>query len=492
MDWMIILPVLIPFCGALYLLFCGRRFTKPAMRICTVSFVLAAGLMTLALILKDTTEWTAFELMPKLPLYFRADGIAKLFAGLTASMWLVSTVFSFKYMDHQEKEYRYQMFSMLALGALLGVCFSGNLITTYLFYELMTLATFPIVMHEQTKEAISAGMTYLFYSVAGAFLGLVGIFFLYANADEAVRPGGILGYIPGGFLRADANRSVLMVVVFLMLLGFACKAGMFPLHGWLPKAHPVAPAPASALLSGNITKMGVLFILRVLFYSVGADFIKGTWVQTVLLTLSVITVFLGSLLAYREKIFKKRLAYSTVSQVSYCLTGIFLLSETALVGALLHVVFHSIIKNLLFLCAGAVIVRTGRTRIDELTGIGRKMPVTMWCFTIAGLALVGIPPMNAFVSKWYLATGALSAGVPVFSYLAPVVLLLSALLTAGYLLTVSAAAFFGHEGAKDTKNCEKSGLLLVPLMILAVACVMFGILPNGLTNFITECLTGLL
>ena len=520
MEWILLLPVLIPIAGGCYLTIFRKRFSKRSVRTCTFCFALAAGLSVLAVILQGDCSLTLFPLISEnFPIYFRTDGMAGLFAAVTAVMWLLSTWFSFAYMNHQDNETRYQIFSLFSLGAVLGVCLSGNLVTTYLFYELMTLMTFPLVLHEQTKEAVSAGMTYLFYSIAGAFLGLCGIFFLCRYADTADRAGGLLGYVPGGFLAEGTGYNVLPVVLFLMLLGLACKAGMFPLHGWLPKAHPVAPAPASALLSGNITKMGLLFSIRVIYYAAGPKYLSGTWVMDALLSLSLITVFLGSMLAYREKVMKKRLAYSTVSQVSYCLTGVYLLCETALTGALLHMVFHSIVKNLLFLSIGAVIYVTGRTRADELKGIGKKMPVTMRCFTVAGLALVGIPPLCGFVSKFYLATGALETDKPVFSYLVPAVLLISALLTAGYLLTVSADAFFGkcaetpdekkadgtaasnaqggnaeaESGAQDASKThsdvtEKSIFLLAPLVILSVAAIVFGIVPNPLTDLIREFL----
>ena len=485
MNWIILLPILIPLCGALYMLGMRKLLSKGAVRTAVFCFVLAALCAVVAVDCSEDLSFTVLSIMPKLPIYFRVDDLGRLFATLTVSMWMLSSLFSFRYMDHQERVTRYQIFSLLSLAALLGVCFSGNLITTYLFYEMMTLATFPLVLHEQTKEAVSAGMTYLYYSVAGAFLGLIGIFFLYVNAEDSNQPGGILAYVPGGFLKNADNKNGLLVVIFLMLIGLACKAGMFPLHGWLPKAHPVAPAPASALLSGNITKMGVLFTIRVIFNAVGTDFLSGTWVQKALLALSLTTVFLGSMLAFREKMFKKRLAYSTVSQVSYCLTGIYLFSQTAMTGALLHVVFHSVIKNLLFLCAGAVIFTTGKTRVDELKGIGKKMPVTMWCFTLGGLSLVGIPPFSAFISKWYLATGAIETGLPVYRYLAPVILLISALLTAGYLLSITVDAFFKNE-EEETQTGRRNWFLLLPLVLLAVATTVFGLFPNPLIRFITD------
>ncbi|MBQ1852983.1 MAG: proton-conducting membrane transporter [Lachnospiraceae bacterium] len=490
MDWVLLLPVLVPVCGAVCLLAFGSRFGKKTAEAITLFCVFAAGISVLVISQNNGLSLTVLPLLPDLPVYFRPDGVSHVFAGITAFMWFLSTWFSFGYLKEDERETKYQMFSLLSLGALLGVCYSGNLITTYLFYEMMTLVTFPLVLHERTKEAVSAGLTYLYYSVAGAFLGLCGIFFLYANAMDGDRPGGKLAYLEGGFLKAGASKSVLLPVICLMLIGLACKAGMFPLHGWLPKAHPVAPSPASALLSGNITKMGILFTVRVIFYSVGQEFLQETWVMDVLLCLSLFTVFMGSMLAFREKLLKKRLAYSTVSQTSYCLTGIYLLSGTALTGALMHVVFHSVIKNLLFLCAGAIIVQTGKKSVSELKGIGRIMPATMRCFTVAGLALVGIPPLSGFISKWYLAEGAIESGLPGFMYLVPVVLLISALLTAGYLLTISADAFFGKT-EEETARCPKSMYLLPPLIIGAILAVVLGIFPDPLTNFLERIVAGL-
>ena len=204
----------------------------------------------------------------------------------------------------------------------------------------------------------------------------------------------------------------------------------------------MAPAPASAVLSAVIVKAGVLAIVRVVYYIYGVSFLRGTWVQTAFMVLSLTTVFMGSMLAYREPVLKKRLAYSTVSQLSYILFGLAVMDAGSVAGGLLHVLSHGFIKASLFLCAGAVIYMTGKTRVDQLKGIGKEMPFIMWCFTIASLGLIGIPPTGGFLSKWYLAEGALSSGICGFSWIGPVVLLISALLTAGYLLPVVIQAFF--------------------------------------------------
>ena len=248
----------------------------------------------------------------------------------------------------------------------------------------------------------------------------------------------------------------------------------------------MAPAPASAALSGLIVKAGVLGVIRTVYFLFGASFIRGTWVQTAWLSLSLITIFMGSMLAYREKVMKKRLAYSTVSQVSYILFGLALAEPSAMTGALLHVVFHAFIKAGLFLSAGAIIYKTGRTNVDDLTGIGKQMPVTIWCYTFASLALIGIPPASGFISKWYLAQGALSSDTGVFTWLGPVVLLVSALLTAGYLLPITVKGFL--PGADFDYNSlqkkEPNFWMLIPLIILAALSLLLGVFPNPLTEFI--------
>lgn len=294
--------------------------------------------------------------------------------------------------------------------------------------------------------------------------------------------------------KVAGHEGLLLVVAFSMIIGFSVKAGMFPLHAWLPTAHPIAPAPASAVMSGIIVKMGVLGMLRVVYYLFGADFLRGTWVQTTWMILSLITVFMGSMLAYREKVFKKRLAYSTVSQASYILFGMALLQPEGLTGSLLHVVFHAVIKSTLFMCAGAVIYKTGKTRVDQLKGIGKEMPMTIWCYTFAALALIGIPPASGFISKWYLALGALESGINIFSWLGPVVLLTSALLTAGYLLPITVNGFL--PGADydygSLKKKEPAWIMVIPLLILAALAVGFGVFPGGLTSLISGIVASIL
>lgn len=447
--------------------------------------LLLCGAIAFAVICGGDHEAVLFSLMDGIPVYFRVDGVGRLFAGFMTVVWILAGFYSFVYMKHEGDEKRFFGFYLLVYGVLMGLDFSGNLVTMYLFYELLTLASMPMVLHNGSHEAIMAGLKYLFYSMCGAYLGLFGIFFLYRYCDT-------LAFTAGGSLNlalAAGHEGLLLAAVFVMLIGFGAKAGMFPLHAWLPTAHPVAPSPASAVLSGVIVKAGVLAVIRVIYYMVGADFLRGTWVQTAWMILTLITVFMGSLLAYREPVFKKRLAYSTVSQVSYILFGLSLLQPEAMAGALLHTVFHAFIKCALFLTAGIFIFRYGITRAEDLRGIGKRMPAVLWCYTFASLALIGIPPASGFISKWHLAEGALAADVGVFRYLGPAVLLISALLTAGYLLPITMNGFLPgkEEGQKEAavKKEELSPCMLIPLIVLAALCVLPGLLPGSLTDFVT-------
>lgn len=485
-NYLLLVPVLLPILAGVLLPFIHLKDRK-TLNGYVFAVLIIDLLAVLWIVMQPEAELTLdfLTISEGLKLYFHVDMISKIFALLIAFVWLMAALAAFEYMSHEKDESRFYCFYVIVGGVLSALSFSGNLFTMYVFYELMTLTSMPLVMHSLSHEAIMAGLKYLFYSVAGAFMVLFGFFVFAAEGNG-------LYFTPGGVL--TDGTGITLLAVFLMILGFGTKAGMFPMHGWLPTAHPVAPAPASAVLSGIITKAGVLGIIRVVYYIAGADLIRGTWVQYTWITLALLTVFMGSMLAYKESVLKKRLAYSTVSQVSYVLFGLSVLHPVAFVGAIMHVIFHSLVKNTLFISAGAIIFKTGKHKVQELTGIGKEMPVTMWCFTLVSLTLIGIPPTSAFVSKWYLATGALAAEIPVASWLGPVVLLISALLTAGYLLTISIQGFLPGEDYDYTKLVKKepSWLMLTPLVIMTALAVVLGIWPTGLMHLITDIASAVL
>lgn len=446
------------------------------------SILFITSILTLICIFTIDSVVTLTEISNKLSISFFVDDISKLFLVVSVFIWMLVGLYAFIYMKHEENEDRFFGFLLITLGAVIALELSENLFTMYLSFEVITLSSLPLVLHSLKKDAILAGMKYLFYSVGGAFLALLGIFYIFSYCETD-------SFIPGGSLildKANDSKDILLVVIFLLIIGFGTKAGMYPMHGWLPTAHPVAPAPASALLSGIIAKAGVFTIIRVIFFLVGTDFIRDTWVQYAWLSLALLTVFMGSMMAYKEKVFKKRLAYSTVSQVSYILVGLALLTSDALIGALMQFTFHAIIKNVLFLVAGIIIFKTGYTNVNELNGIGKKMPITMWCYTIASLGLIGIPPTCGFISKWYLAVGALESGTNIFEYLVPIILLVSALLTGGYLFPITINGFFKESNNDISHTNEPHTLMLIPLVIMSIFIVLLGICTEPLYDFLTS------
>ena len=487
---MLLLSILVPVFWGLFLLLRPEFKNRSALLAVTGLGLAVAAALGLGAAFGGGGELNLFSFGKNLDLTFRVDDLGRLFAAVVILVWVLSGIYAFAYMKHEKEEKRYFGFYVMVFGVLHGLVFSGNMVTFYLFYELMTLLSVPLVLHSRTKEAIMGGLKYLFYSLFGAYMVLFGLFFLNKYALTLnFRAGGVLD--PA---QLAGKEGLLLVVAFSMIIGFSVKAGMFPLHAWLPTAHPVAPAPASAVMSGIIVKMGVLGMIRVVYYLVGADFIRGTWVQTTWLILSLITVFMGSMLAYREKVMKKRLAYSTVSQASYILFGLALLQPQGMMGSLLHVVFHAVIKSCLFLSAGAIIYKTHKTNVEDLRGIGKEMPVTIWCYTFASAALIGIPPASGFISKWYLATGALDSGLGVFSWLGPVVLLTSALLTAGYLLPITVNGFLPGADFSygDLKKKEPNLTMLVPLLVFAALAVLLGVFPGALTDYLSEIIAAVL
>lgn len=487
---MIISTIFFPILWGIGILIKPEFKERKTLVIATATGLVITACLALAVIFGGDMECLLFTIGKNMNIYFQVDALGRMFALVVTIVWVLAGFYAFEYMKHEKEEKRYFGFYMILFGVLLALDFAGSVLTFYLFYEMMTLVSVPLILHSKTKEAIKGGLKYLFYSLCGAYMALFGIYFLNQYA-------GTLNFSAGGTLDFSAmagNEGMLLIAAFFMILGFGVKAGMFPLQAWLPTAHPVAPAPASAVMSAIIVKMGVLGMIRVVYYMFGADFLRGTWVQTAWVVLTLITVLMGSMLAYREKVLKKRLAYSTVSQVSYILFGMALLQTEAFTGALLHVVFHAVIKSTLFMCAGAIIYKTGKTRVDELRGIGKEMPVTIWCYTFASLALIGIPPASGFVSKWHLALGALQSEVHVFSWLGPIVLLISALLTAGYLLPITIQGFLpgaDYEYHKLKKK-EPVKMMVMPLAILALSAVLLGVFPTPLTDFISHIVNAVL
>lgn len=417
-----------------------------------------------------------FKFNEFLDIYFKIDKLSILFSLLVAVLWIFTAFYSMEYMKHEGKENRFFAFFTLTLGVTMGIAFSGNLITLYIFYELLTLATFPLVIHSGTKQALKSGKKYLIYSFGGATFALLGMILCFSITNN-------LNFVPGGILSVkDGNMSLLLGIYVSMFIGFGVKSALVPFHSWLPEAM-VAPTPVSSLLHAvAVVKSGIYALIRMSYFIVGADVIKATKGNIYMSILIGITIIMGSFLALHQENLKKRLAYSTVSQLGYILLGIVLLNQDAFVGGLLHLINHAVIKITLFFCVGTIMYTTHKTDIGQIKGIGKQMPVTMWCFAIASISLIGIPPSNGFVSKWYLALGGLEGGKVYFV----IILLLSAVLTALYLMPIVAVAFFkkGEEEVVEVKEAPMK--MLIPIVSITVIVVLLGIFPNPVVSFIQE------
>ncbi len=418
------------------------------------------------------------QLVYNVSISFKVDTLAVFFTTIAVVIWLLVGIYSFDYMSHYKNESRYFAFYLISLGMLLGVFYAENLVTLYAFFEGLSLSAYMLVIHEGTQKAHLAGRKFIYYSIFGASLGLIAIIYSYAYMPD-------VSFVAGGILSLESINDLpgWQLVSFLAIVGFGCKAGLFPLHAWLAAAHPVAPAPASAVLSGLVTKAGVVAIIRLIFYYFGIELFVGSWVQSSLIGLCLLTIFMGSMLAVREKILKKRLAYSSVSQVSYVLLGLFLMNEIGFVGALLQVLFHASAKCLLFLVAGSVIYQTHHTHVDDLIGLGYRHKWIFILLLIGGLSLVGIPLTGGFVSKWYLAQGAFSSS---YGLISVTIIMLSALLTAMYLFTPVTNAFFVPT-EKIVKGSQKlCKRMLYPMLCLALIVIVLGIYPQPIIAFLNE------
>jgi multicomponent Na+:H+ antiporter subunit D len=418
-------------------------------------------------------EWRR-ALLPGIDLVLRVDPIPLLFVTLSSLLWLTTTVYAIGFLEAGQRRSRFFGFFSLCVTATIGIALAGNLVTFLLFYELLTVATYPLVAHQGSRRALIGARAYLVYSVVGGAVLLVGIALLHVLAG----PVEFLDYAPLAGLAAT-QPGLLTLVFVLLVAGLAVKAALVPLHGWLPKAM-VAPAPVSALLHAvAVVKAGAYGIVRVVHDLYGVSLVRELGLLTPLAVLAAVTIVYGSLRALTQDDLKRRLAYSTVSQLSYVVLGITITSVAGLTGGLVHLVHQGIQKVTLFYCAGILAKRAGVTKVSEMRGIGRRMPLTMTAFTIAALGMIGIPPTAGFISKWYLGTGSLEAGQ---GWIVPV-LLVSSVLNAAYFLPVLARAWFqsatsgtsATPGAPAT-SLERDPWLLAPAVMTGVSVLLVGVL----------------
>lgn len=423
-----------------------------------------------------------------LSISFRVDGMSMIFGGLVSALWPLATLYAFEYMTKEEHEKIFFMFYTMTYGVTLGISMSANLLTMYFYYELLTLVTVPLVMHTLTREAILASRRYLYYSLGGAAFAFIGLIFVIIY-------GSTTNFVLGGVLdleKIGTRTNILLLIYVIAFMGFGVKAALCPFNSWLPDAG-VAPTPVTALLHAvAVVKSGAFAIIRLTYYSFGVDFLKGTWAQNVLMVVVLFTVVYGCSRALKETHLKRRLAYSTISNLSYILFGVVMMTPAGLVGALSHLVFHAVMKICSFFCAGAIMHQTDRHYVHELDGLGYKMPCVFGIFTVSSLALMGVPGLAGFVSKWNLATAAVESGSRL-AYVGIGCLLVSALLTAIYMLTIVVRGFFpGNDFDADTIKDVKdpNWMMLVPLFIFTFTIIAFGLNSARIVEFFGNVAAG--
>lgn len=415
----------------------------------------------------------ALPFLPGLPLLLRVDPLSLLFVTLSTSLWLATTIYAIGYLEGSPNRSRFFGFYSLCVSATVGIAMAGNLVTLLVFYELLTVTTYPLVVHRGSAAARSAGAVYLGFTIGGGVALLAGV----AWAEALAGPIDFAG-ARGALDDVDTRHDMALVIIFILLVGgFGVKAALVPLHQWLPRAM-VAPAPVSALLHAvAVVKAGAFGIARVVYDVYGTGLAERLELTPALAVLAGATILYGSLRALNQDDLKRRLAFSTISQVSYITLGVALFSPLAGVGGMVHLVHQGLMKITLFLCAGNLAETLGIHKVSEMDGAGRRMPWTMAAFSVAALGMIGLPPMAGFISKWFLGVGAIQAGAP----WALAVLIASSLLNAAYFLPILHRAWFRPIAGpwpeeQHFSRFETKLSLLLPALATAGATVAAGLL----------------
>lgn len=466
MEKILFLPVLLPFLCGLFMFI--RPFEqRRARNIYVFSVTALTSILVFALVLSggEGTQRLLW-LDSELSFAFRMDGLSRVFALIVSILWPIAVLYSFEYMSLEKDKNRFFAFYTITYGVVMGIAEAENYFTLYLFYELLTLATLPLVMHEMDGKARFAGKRYILYSMSGAALSFIAMVIAAKN--------GSLSYTLGG--TGDLSGRLAQTVFLLGFFGFGVKAAIVPGHAWLPTAG-VAPTPVTALLHAvAVVNSGVFAVLRLIYYFVGADVLSGTAAQKIAMGFACVTIVYGSLMALRNRNLKRRLAYSTVSNLSYILFAATLMCPAGLASALMHMAVHSATKIILFFCAGALLCAAHRQKrnIEDYEGWGKKLPLLFGVFALASLSLIGIPPMGGFTSKWMIAKAAAEVGTPM-AWVGIAALCVSAFLTGLYLIGVLIRAFWPTEKTVVTPDGEvhKNGWQInVSLIILTVLLIL--------------------
>lgn len=482
------LAVILPIIGGLMIIPFRFRSSRKRALYCECLAVATSILVWCSLLQGVREPYTIYSFTNGFSVTFRLDGLASLFAGMISVMWPLVLLYAFDYMKESFRQNVFFAFYMMTYGVTLGIAFSADMITLYVFYEMLTLVTIPLVTHYGNHESMFAGRKYAAYTIGGASLTFFAVVMTTLYGDAGT-------FTYGGSLGTSFNPEMMRLAFLFGFFGFGAKAAVFPLYDWLPTAS-VAPTPVTALLHAvAVVNSGVFAVIRMTWYVFGTGLLKGSAEQKICLAVSVFSIVFAAVMALREKHFKRRLAFSTMSNLSYMLFGIMLMTPAGLAGGTSHMLFHGIIKMSLFLCAGAFMHVTGNSYIFELNGVGKRMPVTFTCYTLSALSLVGIPLFCGFISKWRLITAGIEDGTAL-AYTGAAALIAAAFLCAMYTLTVSVRAFFA---AKETdrygagSNVKDAGvLMLIPIVFFTAANILLGIWPGPVMGFIDKIAGGLI
>lgn len=464
----ILFALLVPLAGAVGIALAGRINANLRE---TVTMVTAGGLaMTVWSLLPTVLAGNRpgvilTELMPGVEIAFRVEPLGMLFAALASGLWIINSVYSIGYMrgNNEKNQTRFYMMFAVSLSATIGVAFAGNLITLFLFYEVLTLSTYPLVAHKGDRDTVRSARIYLGILLTTS----IGLFLPAIIWTYAVAGGG--DFVPGGFLAEHIEGPAVGLLLGLFVFGIG-KAAVMPVHRWLPAAM-VAPTPVSALLHAvAVVKAGVFTITKVIVYVFGVEFLFAQPSSGWLLYAAAFTIIAASVVALRQQNLKRLLAYSTIAQLSYVVMAAAILKPLAEIGAAIHMVAHAFGKITLFFAAGAIYVASKKTEINQLKGIGRRMPVTMTAFTIGALSMIGVPPTGGFVSKWYILAGAFQDN----NYFALATIILSTALNAAYFLPIIYMAWFmREEGAPGNDHGEAPWPAVLALALTALLTIAF-------------------
>lgn len=479
---LLLITVLVPFLGALLLLILKPEGGR-ARLILTGSAALAASLCALFLIRSGGGEYRLLSFGEGFGLLFRLDDPGRVFLGLMAFLWPLTILYASEYMEHEERENTFFCWFLMTYGVMVLFCSAGNLFTMYTVYELITLVTLPLVWHKKDYDSVRAARSYIRYSIGAAGFGFAAVILVcsFGGGDFALGAGRL----------SDMGNALFAVTFLCGFFGFGVKAAVFPLCNWLPRAS-VAPTPVTALLHAvAVVNAGVFAVMRLIYDVLGAERIAGTPLKGIALCVSAATVLFGAVLAVRERHVKRKLAWSTVSNLGYMLLGLSLMGPQGRTGALMHMISHGLMKITLFFCVGTVLVRTGRTHMSEFRGLGRRMPVTFTVFLIAALALTGIPPLCGFIGKYCLITAAVGEG-SACALIGAASLLVSSVLTAVYALGTGILAFsrpLEQPELLPARTYDPGWRMLCPFCILILAIIVLGAAPGAVLN-VLESIAG--